>query len=178
MPDRRSACTAYRVADWGSADVIFVPFFASLSYNKHCKSPGRAENSNLKGFGEKDRALQESLMKFLANQPAWQASGGVDHVVVIHHPNSMQVMREELRSVMYVVVDFGRYGAEVANLEKDVVAPYKHIVRDFDGDSTSFESRKTLLFFQGAIKRKEVVLRSLILLLRGPRNSSLANAGF
>lgn len=153
MPDRVGECTAYRVSDWRLSDVIFVPFFASLSYNKHSKAP------KLKGSGgDADRMLQERLVKYLTKQPAWQASGGVDHVVVIHHPNSMHVMRQELRSVMYIVADFGRYALGVANLGKDVVAPYKHVVADFDGagDTTSFQRRKTLLYFQGAIKRKEV----------------------
>lgn len=45
-------------------------------------------------------------------------------------------------------------------LGKDIVAPYKHIVSNFPDDSTSFENRKTLLFFQGAIKRKEVSLKT------------------
>lgn len=151
MADRESVCTAYRVDDWRSADVIFVPYFASLSYNRYTRS----EHKRAHGV-DKNEELQENLMKFLRQQPAWLASGGFDHVIVIHHPNSMHVMRDQLRNAIFVVADFGRYGSEVANIGKDVVAPYKHIVQAFPDDATSFESRKTLLYFQGAIVRKEV----------------------
>jgi hypothetical protein len=53
---------------------------------------------------------------------------------------------------IFVVADFGRYGAEVAN---DVVAPYKHVIPRFDADDAGFGLRPTLLFFQGAIVRKQ-----------------------
>jgi hypothetical protein len=148
MAERESMCTAYRVGDWRSADVIFVPFFASLSYNRYTRSEHK--------LGDKNQELQEKLMSFLRRQPAWVASGGSDHVIVIHHPNSMHVMRDQLRNAIFVVADFGRYGSDVANIGKDVVAPYKHIVLAFPDDATSFDSRKTLLYFQGAIIRKEV----------------------
>ena len=152
MADRdSSACTAYRVRDWRSADVVFVPFFASLSYNRFTRS----EQTVAVGV-DKNEELQEKLVKFLMRQPAWVASGGFDHVIAIHHPNSMHVMRDQLRNAMFVVADFGRYGSEVANIGKDVVAPYKHVVQAFPDDATTFESRKTLLYFQGAIVRKEV----------------------
>lgn len=35
MPDRSSPCTAFRVRRWQDADVVLVPFFASLSYNRY-----------------------------------------------------------------------------------------------------------------------------------------------
>lgn len=158
MENRESVCTAYRVEDWRLADVIFVPFFASLSYNKFTRSDQRKVGS------DKNEELQEKLMRFLRRHPAWVASGGADHVIVIHHPNSMHVMRDQLRNAMFLVADFGRYDSGVANIGKDVVAPYKHVVQAFPDDTTSFESRKTLLFFQGAIIRKEV--RPHILALR------------
>lgn len=37
LPGRTSPCSAIRVADSLDADVIFVPFFSSLSYNRHSK---------------------------------------------------------------------------------------------------------------------------------------------
>jgi len=137
------------VHDWRLADVIFVPFFASLSYNKFTRSERKVG-------GDKNQELQEKLMGFLRRQPAWVTSGGADHVIVIHHPNSMHVIRDHLRNAMFVVADFGRYDSAVANIGKDVVAPYKHVVQGFPDDTTNFESRRTLLFFQGAIIRKEV----------------------
>lgn len=38
MPDRSSPCTAFRVRRWQDADVVLVPFFASLSYNRYGQS--------------------------------------------------------------------------------------------------------------------------------------------
>lgn len=157
MPNRKSLCTAYRVEDWRLADVIFVPFFASLSYNKF------TTRSERKVRVDKNRELQEKLMKFLRRHPAWVAAGGADHVIVIHHPNSMHRIRDHLRNAIFVVADFGRYDPNVANIGKDVVAPYQHVVQGFLHDTTDFESRKTLLFFQGAIIRKEGgIIRQLL----------------
>lgn len=152
--DRTSTCTAFRVSDWKAADVVFVPFFASLSYNKYSKLDRKAEF-------DKNEELQEKLVKYLKQQIAWQASGGYDHVIVIHHPNSMHVMRDQLRNAMFVLADFGRYSSDVANLGKDIVAPYKHVIPSYTEDRTSFEQRTTLLFFQGAIVRKEVRIEAI-----------------
>jgi len=127
--------------------------------------PGKAKEL------DKNQELQEKLLAYLSTQPAWAASHGADHVVVIHHPNSMVHSRDRFRNVMFVVADFGRYGTQIANLQKDVVAPYKHVIPCFDDDLTgaaSFPLRPTLLFFQGAIVRKEggVIRRELWELLR------------
>ncbi|KAH9551556.1 hypothetical protein CY35_09G020900 [Sphagnum magellanicum] len=146
MPDRQTPCTAFRVDSWQTADVIFVPFFASLSYNRYSSKPE---------FKRKNAQLQQEVERFLKNQPAWQASGGYDHVIVIHHPNSMDRMRHVLHHAMFVVADFGRYSSHVANINKDIVAPYKHVIPSFHDDHSSFDDRTTLLFFQGAIVRKE-----------------------
>lgn len=146
MPDRRSPCTAFRVERWQEADIVFVPFFASLCYNKLST---KLQKPNM------DEEVQKQLVKWVKSQPAWQAYQGSNHVVVIHHPNSMAATREQLRHVMFVVADFGRYDMKIANLGKDVVAPYKHVVPTLDTDESSFEERNTLLFFQGAIVRKE-----------------------
>ncbi|KAI5054916.1 hypothetical protein GOP47_0030061 [Adiantum capillus-veneris] len=54
-----------------------------------------------------------------------------------------------------LISDFGRYSHQLANVDKDIVAPYKHMVPTFSDDASSFQSRRTLLFFQGAIVRKE-----------------------
>lgn len=156
MAGRQSPCTAFRVSDWKDADLIFVPFFASLAYNKYTKSEHKAGFGELDLVGDNNQKLQEKLLKYLRQQPAWQASSGSDHILVIHHPNSMHAMRDAFRNVMYVVADFGRYTPKVANVDKDIVAPYKHVIPSFDDDSASFEDRKTLLFFQGTIVRKQV----------------------
>jgi len=51
----------------------------------------------------------------------------------------------------------------VASLEKDVIAPYKHMAKTFVNDSAGFEHRPTLLYFRGAIYRKEVIVLAMSL---------------
>ncbi|XP_006662697.2 probable arabinosyltransferase ARAD1 [Oryza brachyantha] len=139
---------AVRVADSRDADVVFVPFFASLSYNRHSRAVPPEKVS-------RDKALQEQLVRYLMAQPEWKRSGGADHVIVAHHPNSLLHARSVLSPAVFVLSDFGRYHPRVASLEKDVIAPYKHMAKTFVNDSAGFDARATLLYFRGAIYRKE-----------------------
>ncbi|KAK4359654.1 hypothetical protein RND71_021883 [Anisodus tanguticus] len=148
-PNITRPCTAIRVHNSIEADVIFVPFFSSLSYNRHSKPRG-------KGKVSLNRKLQDRVVEFLTSRDEWKLNGGADHLIVAHHPNSMLVARKKLGSAMFVLADFGRYQAETANIEKDVIAPYKHMVRKLDADnSPSFGQRDILVYFQGAIYRKD-----------------------
>ncbi|GJN07116.1 hypothetical protein PR202_ga24914 [Eleusine coracana subsp. coracana] len=123
-----SSCgAAVRVADARDADLVFVPFFASLSYNRHSR-PVPLEKVG------RDKVLQEKLLRYLMAQPEWKRSGGVDHVIVPHHPNSLLYARAVLSPAVFVLSDFGRYHPRVANLEKDVIAPYKHMAKTFVND--------------------------------------------
>lgn len=139
---------AVRVADSRDADVIFVPFFASLSYNRHSKAVPPEKVS-------RDTSLQEKLVRYLVAQPEWKRSGGADHVVVAHHPNSLLHARSALFPTVFVLSDFGRYHPRVASLEKDLIAPYRHMAKTFLNDTAGFDDRPTLLYFRGAIYRKE-----------------------
>ncbi|XP_010514879.1 PREDICTED: probable arabinosyltransferase ARAD1 [Camelina sativa] len=139
---------AKRVYNSTEADVIFVPFFSSLSYNRFSKV-----NPHQKISRNKD--LQRKLVSFLTVQEEWKRSGGRDHVVLAHHPNSMLDARNKLFPAMFILSDFGRYPPTVANVEKDVIAPYKHVIKGYENDSSGFDSRPILLYFQGAIYRKD-----------------------
>ena len=147
---------AVRVADSRDADLVFVPFFASLSYNRHSR-PVLPEKVS------RDKALQEKLVGYLSARPEWRRYGGADHVIVAHHPNSLLHARAALSSAVFVLSDFGRYHPRVASLEKDVIAPYKHMAKTFVNDSAGFEHRPTLLYFRGAIYRKEVIVLAMSL---------------
>uniref|UniRef100_A0A1J3GC01 Putative arabinosyltransferase ARAD1 n=1 Tax=Noccaea caerulescens TaxID=107243 RepID=A0A1J3GC01_NOCCA len=147
-PNSPSAIAAKRVHNSTEADVIFVPFFSSLSYNRFSKV-----NPHQKTSRNKD--LQGKLVAFLTAQEEWKRSGGRDHVVLAHHPNSMLDARNKLFPAMFILSDFGRYPPTVANVEKDIIAPYKHVIKTYQNDTSGFDSRPTLLYFQGAIYRKD-----------------------
>lgn len=149
IPGFKRPCTAIRVEDPNLADIFFVPFFSSLSYNRHSKIHGKEKIS-------KNKFLQDELVKFLTNREEWKRGSGRDHFVPAHHPNSMLDARKWLGSAMLLLADFGRYPLEIANLKKDVIAPYRHVVESIGNESPSFEERPILAYFQGAIYRKDV----------------------
>lgn len=149
FPDRNGPCNAVRVQDSDEADVVFVPFFSSLSSNRYSKIyPPETQSMN--------QLLQQKLVKYLTAQEEWKRSGGRDHIILAHHPNSMLEARMDLSPCMFILSDFGRYIPQVANLEKDIIAPYKHLITTFINDSSGFDGRPTLLYFQGGIDRKGV----------------------
>ncbi|KAJ0618570.1 putative xylogalacturonan beta-1,3-xylosyltransferase [Helianthus annuus] len=165
-PHASRPCTAIRVQNASQADVIFVPFFSSLSYNRRSKVHGSEKESM-------DKSLQESLVKYLESRDEWRRLGGKDHLIMAHHPNSMLLARKHFGSSMLLLADFGRYPVQIANVDKDVIAPYKHVVRRLDAnDSPSFEERRLLVYFQGAIFRKDggIIRRKLYHLIKDEKD--------
>lgn len=149
-PDVVRPCSAIRVQNSSEADILYVPFFSSLSYNRHSKVQGKEKISI-------NRMLQDKLVEFLKGRDEWKRFGAKKHLIVAHHPNSLLTARKKLGSARFVLADFGRYPPAIANLDKDVIAPYKHMVRTISpNDSAPFEKRPILVFFQGAIYRKAV----------------------
>ncbi|KAL0664181.1 hypothetical protein Bca4012_101019 [Brassica carinata] len=145
---------AVRVFDPELADAFYVPFFSSLSFNTHGKNMTDPDT-------ELDRLLQVELMEYLENSKYWQRSGGRDHVIPMTHPNAFRFLRQQVNASILILVDFGRYPKEIANLDKDVVSPYVHVVESFaedvvvvDGALDPFEARSTLLYFRGNTVRK------------------------
>lgn len=150
FPENQNSRAAIRVHNSSEADVVFVPFFSSASYNHFIK---------LRPHGKRNRGnklLQDKLVKFLTGQAEWNQSEGRDHIIMAHHPNSMLDARMKLSPSIFILSDFGRYPPHVANVGKDVIAPYKHVIKSFTNDTSDFDSRPTLLYFQGAIYRKDV----------------------
>ncbi|CAN1155870.1 Probable arabinosyltransferase ARAD1 [Linum perenne] len=149
VPSVVRSCSAVRVDDSSEADIIFVPFFSSLSYNRYSKPLGRQKLVL-------NKILQDKLVQYLLDQDLWKRYGGKDHLIVAHHPNSMVYSRKKLASAMFVLADFGRYPEKVANIRKDVIAPYKHVVRSIPNTkSAQFDQRPILAYFKGAIYRKD-----------------------
>ncbi|ESW27305.1 hypothetical protein PHAVU_003G190200 [Phaseolus vulgaris] len=159
-------CSAIRVQNASQADVVFVPFFSSLSYNQHSKIHGKEKVSV-------NKMLQGRLVQFLMEREEWKRSGGTDHVIVAHHPNSMVHARRKLGSSIFVLADFGRYHSKIANIQKDIIAPYRHLVNTIPrAESASYKERSTLLYFQGAIYRKSggAVRREIYHLLKDEKD--------
>ncbi|XP_010467991.1 PREDICTED: probable xyloglucan galactosyltransferase GT17, partial [Camelina sativa] len=71
--DSRSSRAAVRVKNSSEADVVFVPFFSSLSYNRFSKVNQKQKKSQ-------DRELQDNLVRYVTSQKEWKISGGKDHV--------------------------------------------------------------------------------------------------
>ncbi|KMT07477.1 hypothetical protein BVRB_6g150950 [Beta vulgaris subsp. vulgaris] len=139
-----------RVLDPEMADVFFVPFFSSLSFNVY-------GHNMTDPITERDKELQVDILEFLRNSRYWQKSEGRDHVIPMHHPNAFRFLREQVNASILIVADFGRYPKSMSNLKKDVVSPYVHVVDSYTDDDTPdpFESRTTLLFFRGRTVRKD-----------------------
>ena len=66
--------------------------------------------------------------------------------------------RAELNQSIFIVSDFARLDNTVARLDKDIVAPYVHMLPSYNEDNVidPFSTRKTLLFFRGKTHRKAV----------------------
>ncbi|XP_057811148.1 probable arabinosyltransferase ARAD1 [Salvia miltiorrhiza] len=139
---------AVRASDPESADVFFVPFFSSLSFNIHVR--------NMKEPGTVDEQLQFEIVNILRASDYWKRSGGRDHVIPLHHPNALRHHRGSINSSIFIVADFGRI-MDITRLAKDVVAPYPHMVESFvkDERDDAYESRPILVFFRGRTKRKD-----------------------
>ncbi|KAK4368437.1 hypothetical protein RND71_012229 [Anisodus tanguticus] len=131
------------------ADVYFVPFFSSLSYDRYNHHGNDSESKF-------DDQLQAEIVDFLQKSKYWKRSAGRDHVIPMQHPNAFKHYREKVNAAIFVVADFGRPSPAVSNLRKDVVAPYGHVVESFEADNLSdpYVSRTTLLFFRGRTDRK------------------------
>ncbi|XP_074303331.1 putative arabinosyltransferase ARAD1 [Silene latifolia] len=153
-----------RVFDPEIADVFFVPFFSSLSFDVY-------GHNMTDPIAELDKELQIDILKFLRKSKYWQRSGGRDHIIPMHHPNAFRFLREQVNASILIVADFGRSSKSTSNLRKDVVAPYVHVVDSYANDDVSdpFESRTTLLFFRGRTVRKDegVVRAKLAKILAG-----------
>ncbi|KAK9675408.1 hypothetical protein RND81_11G005800 [Saponaria officinalis] len=146
----RNEIEAIRVNDGEEADVYFVPFFSSLSFNVYGQNMTDPVT-------ELDKQLQVDILKFLRESKYYQRSGGRDHVIPMHHPNAFRFLRDQVNSSILIVADFGRSSKNLSNLRKDVVAPYVHVVDSYTDDDAldPFKSRSTLLFFRGRTVRKD-----------------------
>ncbi|GJS30977.1 probable arabinosyltransferase ARAD1 [Tanacetum coccineum] len=76
----RSGSFAKRVFAPQEADVIFVPFFGTISVELQL---GVAKGVFRKKVGNEDYARQREVLDFVKRTDAWKRSGGRDHVFVL-----------------------------------------------------------------------------------------------
>ncbi|GAB2271961.1 hypothetical protein Dimus_006789 [Dionaea muscipula] len=161
----RSGSFAKRVFDPMEADVVFVPFFATLSAEMQL---GKDRRAFRKKIGNEDYERQREVVDFVMNTKAWKRSGGRDHVFVLTDPVAMWHVKNEIAPAVLLVVDFGgwqRLDSKSSNgsspqrriqhtqvsLLKDVIVPYNHLLPRLDLSEN--KARLTLLYFKGAKHR-------------------------
>ncbi|XP_011038190.1 PREDICTED: probable arabinosyltransferase ARAD1 [Populus euphratica] len=160
----RSRSFAKRVFDFNEADVVFVPFFATLSAEMEL---AKGKGSFRRKEGNEDYQRQKEVVDFVRNSEVWKRSGGKDHVFVLTDPVAMWHVRAEIAPAILLVVDFGgwyRLDSKSLNgsssdmirhtqvsLLKDVIVPYTHLLPRLQLSEN--KKRNTLLYFKGAKHR-------------------------
>jgi hypothetical protein len=77
-----ASAVARVVADWREADVVFVPFFATLSAEMEL-GWGATKGAFRRKEGNADYRRQREVVDRVTAHPAWRRSGGRDHVFVL-----------------------------------------------------------------------------------------------
>ncbi|EXB57368.1 putative glycosyltransferase [Morus notabilis] len=163
--EQRTSSFAKRVYDVRESDIVFVPFFATLSAEMQL---GKGKGLFRKKVGNEDYERQREVVDFVKNSEAWKRSGGRDHVFVLTDPVAMWHVREEIAPAILLVVDFGGWyrldskssgGGNSSDmiqhtqvsLLKDVIVPYTHLLPRLH--LAENKKRQTLLYFKGAKHR-------------------------
>ncbi|XP_030468062.1 probable arabinosyltransferase ARAD1 [Syzygium oleosum] len=162
--ESRGGSFAERVGRWEEADVVFVPFFATLSAEMQL---GRDKGRFRKKEGNEDYGRQREVVDLVRSSEAWRRSGGRDHVFVLTDPVAMWHVRDEIAPAILLVVDFGGWyrldskssdGSSSdmvhhtqVSLLKDVIVPYTHLLPRLHLSEN--QKRQTLLYFKGAKHR-------------------------
>ncbi|XP_048331932.1 probable arabinosyltransferase ARAD2 [Ziziphus jujuba] len=162
--EQRFGSFAKRVLDAEEADVVFVPFFATLSAELQLSM---AKGAFRKKVGNEDYERQRQVVDLVKSSEAWRRTGGRDHVFVLTDPVAMWHVRAEIAPAILLVVDFGgwyRLDSKSSNgnssdmiqhtqvsLLKDIIVPYTHLLPRLHLSEN--KNRQTLLYFKGAKHR-------------------------
>lgn len=141
-----------RVSDPEEADLFYVAFFSSLSLIVNPTLVPAELDSEKPTYIDAEN--QQALVEWLGEQEYWKRNNGRDHVIIASDPNALYRVMDRVKNSILLVADFGRLRPDQGSLVKDVVIPYSHRLRTYEGD-VGLENRNTLLFFMGARYRKE-----------------------
>ncbi|KAK2457815.1 putative arabinosyltransferase ARAD1 [Trifolium repens] len=160
----RTGSFAKRVFDARDADVVFVPFFATISAELQLAV---GKGVFRKKVGNEDYQRQREVIDFVKKTKAWNRSGGRDHVFVLTDPVAMWHVKDEIAPAILLVVDFGgwyRLDSKSSNCSssdmiqhtqvsviKDVIVPYTHLLPKLHLSEN--KERRNLLYFKGAKHR-------------------------
>lgn len=159
--DRRGSPIA-RVLDPDEADLFYVPFFSSLSLIVNpIRPPGSTDVVEKPVYSDEEN--QDALVEWLEGQEYWKRNYGRDHVIVASDPNALYRVIDKVKNSVLLVSDFGRLRPDQGSVVKDVILPYSHRIRVYEGD-VGLKNRNTLLFFMGNRYRKEVIIVNVTLL--------------
>ncbi|XP_074564392.1 putative arabinosyltransferase ARAD1 [Curcuma longa] len=165
LETRDRGSVAERVYDLDAADVVFVPFFATLSAEMEL-GWGRKGGFLKKDEGNGDYRRQREVVNRIRASEAWRRSGGRDHVFVLTDPVAMWHVRNDIAPAILLVVDFGgwyktdskasgntsgRIQHTQVSLLKDVIVPYTHLLPSLQLSEN--RHRHILLYFKGAKHR-------------------------
>ncbi|KAI4332590.1 hypothetical protein L6164_017486 [Bauhinia variegata] len=140
-----------RVLDPEEADLFYPPFFSSLSLIVN-PTMRPAEGSEKPLYSDEEN--QMAFVEWLEEQDYWKRNDGRDHVIMASDPNALYRVIYRVKNSVLLVSDFGRLRPDQGSLVKDVIVPYSHRLRTYEGD-VSLDNRNTLLFFMGNRYRKE-----------------------
>ncbi|KAK4270698.1 hypothetical protein QN277_019475 [Acacia crassicarpa] len=141
-----------RVSDPEEADLFYVAFFSSLSLIVNPTLVPVESDTEKPTYSDAEN--QQALVEWLEEQEYWKRNNGRDHVIIASDPNALYRVMDRVKNSVLLVVDFGRLRRDQGSIVKDVVIPYSHRLRTYEGD-VGLENRNTLLFFMGARYRKE-----------------------
>ncbi|PON58576.1 Exostosin-like [Parasponia andersonii] len=154
-PDpERIGSAVVRVSDPADADLLYVPFFSSLSLIVNPRQPASESGLVPARPVYNDEETQVALVEWLEEQEYWKKNNGRDHVITATDPNALYKVVDRVKNSVLLVSDFGRLRPDQGSLVKDVVVPYSHRISSFEGD-VGVGNRNTLLIFMGARYRKE-----------------------
>ncbi|KAI6691192.1 hypothetical protein NL676_028020 [Syzygium grande] len=142
--ESRGGSFAERVGRWEEADVVFVPFFATLSAEMQL---GRDKGRFRKKEGNEDYGRQREVVDLVRSSEAWRRSG--EGITCSFSLTQLQCGMLDSKSSDGSTSDMVHHTQ--VSLLKDVIVPYTHLLPRLHLSEN--QKRQILLYFKGAKHR-------------------------